>query len=157
MAIFRCFSNCYFFLKQTIYDFEGRNLGYISRQQKALSVYFRSKTIDWLVENKMNLEKISKYIGGDIDKAISIISTVSSGINTNCVVELYSLNKIMKIPIIVWKGDEGLYVFDDGIVDDKEAVDEIIKKVDKKLYINIQFSMDEGNNVPYELRSIYYI
>jgi len=172
LSVFRAYANSYYWLKQTYYDLEGHNLGYYSILQTNLANYFKSVVLDWLV-NKKNLETIKKEIidymepGGD--NIYEFIFRLGGNITTitNCIVELYVLNKIYKMPIYVYDDNHiVIYLFDDGVVYDmyRDGKDEYKKKKYEKYRnvefvkksINLKFTIVDSTNVPTMIESIYY-
>ncbi|MCZ6910852.1 MAG: hypothetical protein O7C56_08165, partial [Rickettsia endosymbiont of Ixodes persulcatus] len=124
LSIFRAYVNGYYWLKHPYYDNDSRNLGYYSPLQTELSNYFKSLVIDWLQDSKykkiietdllqyMDQRRSSKDpIHDYIIKLGTDVYTL-----TNCIVELYSLNKLQRIPIIVYDDNNTvIYIFDGGL------------------------------------------
>jgi len=174
MSIFRAYVNSYYWIKNPFYDNETRNLGYYSAIQTDLSHYSRSIVIDWLQDprNKdiikkdlyqyMEQKKSSKHL------VIDYINKLGTDVKTfgSCIVELFIMNKIQNIPIIVYDDDNTIiYVFNNGlmyhhkrdasnILTENKELAEIIKN--KKNNINIRFSMISGNIIPDEIEVLYY-
>jgi len=171
LTIFRTYVNGYYWLKHPFYDVESRNLGYYSPLQTDLANYFKSIVIDWLSNTKntevierdvvkyMNIKKKSKNIISDyVTKLGSDTHTL-----TNCIIELYVINKIQQIPIVVYNNDNDVvYIFDDDIIWNKyidTSKSNIIDKytnLDKSTIINMQFSFISSGSVPDEIDIIYY-
>jgi len=125
LSIFRTFTNGYYWIKQSYYDLDNRNMGYYSNLQTSIANFFRSVIIDWIYNDKnidiINYE-LKKYINFRSSKNFNFIQDFINRLNkdistnTNCIVELFILNKIYNIPIIVYNDmSEVIYVFDDGI------------------------------------------
>jgi hypothetical protein len=156
-SIFRGYSNCYFWINNKYIESESRNLGYYSLLQTELSNYFKSLVIEW-----MRSEKHIKLISHDIGKYITIKTTLDDtirqfainvlrveGTTTNCVVELYVLSKINKIPIIVLNQEnEVVYTFSNGMVDNKQNVN-----LEKSIVLRL--TTIKGNDIPIKIESIY--
>lgn len=172
LSIFRAFANGYFWIKQKFYDLDSRNLGYYSKIQTNLANYFRSKIIDWSTNknNKDMLEKqIVKYMdtGAKKDNISEFIIRVTRDVitSTNCVLELYILNKIYHIPIIVYDdNNEIIYIIDDDVLydafnDNKNILEKKHKYKNKNFVINavnIKFSLLGSSVVPVAIDIIYY-
>ena len=170
LSIFRAFANAYFWAKQQFYDLQSRNLGYYSELQTNLANYFKSEVIEWLLnEDNSNLilKDIGKYIPEmtDKNKVQEFVRILGKGVITitNCVVELYVLNKKYNLPIIIYNDNqEIIYIYDNGLAYDRKNPSKNIK-MDKykdkeflKLAGNIKFSLFETSDVPVEIEVIYY-
>ena len=168
LSIFRAYVNGYYWLKHSYYDINSRNLGYYSQLQTDLSNYFRSLVIDWLQNNKnKNIIKtdLIKYMGSNKSKDVinDFLIKLGTEVNTltNCIVELYILNKIQKIPIIIFDENQTvIYIYDDGLkyhykdnkIMTKKEIDGYIKSVKS---IQIRFIFITQNIFPDELYVIY--
>ncbi len=189
LSIFRAYSNAYYWIKNQYFDAENRNIGYYSSLQTDLASYFKSIVIDWLNDPKnyklinqelidyIDSRKNSKYIISDF--VIRLGNDVYT--STNCIVELYILNKIQKIPIVVYNDDNQImYIFDDGIIYNINNSKSIPKKSEKYLLmtnsnkshdtlskkkyvtddpryvINLRFSFITNSLVPDEIEVLYY-
>jgi len=169
LTVFRAFANSYSWIKHIYYDIESRNLGYYSNLQTDMANYFRSNVIDWIMNKKnsdivkkelidyMNTDK-KNYIGNFINK---ISKDVSS--NTNGLVELFILNNIYDIPIVIYdKYNTVMYVIDNGFVYDssRNKNDNVLKKYSdiSKLvnYIVIRFSIISVTDIPLSIDVLYY-
>ena len=156
-TLLRAFSNGYIWFKNIYYDIEHRNLGYYNQIQTELTKYFRGSIIKWLI-NKNNLHYIETdlkdYIGYEdktsIMNYINRFTMVSS--KTTGIVELYILNKIFNIPIIVSDDyDVQLYEINDGIKKNTN-----IPTNKRKDYINIQYIQISINNIPLVIGTQYF-
>ena len=170
LTIFRAYSNAYYWIKYPYYDLDLRNLGYYGLLQTDLASYFRSVVIDWLNDSnnyKIIQEQIGKYI--DIKKSAreainEFIIRLGDDVNavTNCVVELFVLNKIQKIPIIVYNDDNDIiYIFDDGLIYEHKINKNIPKKSEnyinnKNSIINLRFNFVTNVDIPDEIEVLYY-
>ena len=168
LTIFRAYVNCYYWLTHPFYDIENRNLGYYSISQTDLANYFKSIVIEWLtdIKNKkeieevlipyMNIKKTSKNVIDDFTTKLGHDTLVL----TNCIVELYVINKIQHIPIVVYNNDNDIiYVFDDGIIYDKnkKSNNKLTKyENDKNKIINMRFNFISGNMIPDDIDAIYF-
>lgn len=170
MTLIRAYVNCYYWIKNSYYDDITRNLGYYNPLQTDFANYFKSLVIDWLQEptNKddikdnlyeyMEIKKKSKdYINDFIIKLGNDMHILS-----NCLVELYVLNKIEKIPILVMDDDDVLiYVIDNGFKYNYYKNKNINKEVDKILEkknkcITLRFTFISNKTIPDDIESIYY-
>ena len=81
---------------------------------------------------------------------------------TNCIVELYILNKIENIPIFIWDDDDVLiYVFDNGLkynyYENKNKSKEVEKLLENKnKCITLKFTLISNKSIPDDIESIYY-
>ena len=173
LSIFRSYVNGFYWIKYPFYDPDSRNLGYYSDIQTALSNYFRSLIIDWLLDKKKknSVVELSKYI--DSNKKNNIIDDfiikLGNDIHTltNCIIELHVLSKIQQIPIFVYDDDSRIvYIFDNGIIYNinedgvKGLMDSKYKKYQsiefKKNSINLRFSFISNDKIPDEIETIYH-
>lgn len=164
LTIFRAYSNAYYWLKNQFYDNFTRNIGYYSTIQTELSYYFKSIIIDWLNDSKNEFiikQHIYKYL--DQTKTIKenindIINKLSNDIyiTTNSIIELFILNQLHDIPIVVYDNDDNvIYMFDKKIILNSENnMDFIIEN--RKNYINIKFNFITQINIPDKIEVIYY-
>lgn len=170
LSIFRGYVNGYYWLKHPYYDIGSRNLGFYSPLQTELSNYFKSLVIDWLQDTKyrrtiegelvqyMDQRRSSKNpIHDFIIKLGSDVYTL-----TNCIVELYALNKLQRIPIIIYDDNNNvIYIFDGGLKyhhRDKRAmtkpqIEDFIRTTNKKIQIRFTFITD--SSIPDEIEVIY--
>jgi len=172
LSIFRAYSNAFYWIKHPYYDIENRNLGYYSSLQTDLATYFRSVIIDWLNDSKnyklinqelveyMEVKKNSKNIVSEyIIRMANDVNTL-----TNCIVELYVLNKIQKTPIVVYNDDNQVtYIFDDGLIYNlKSGNKNLPKKSDQYLttkkfsVINLRFSFITHVSIPDEIEVLFF-
>ena len=171
-SIFRSYANCYYWIKNELYNIDYRNLGFNSQLQTDLSNYFKALVIDWL-NDKKNHSDISKNIIGYKYAKIDTKNFYENYLvkirkftgNTSGFVELYVLSKIFNYPIIVFDNfNQIVYIFDDGLVyyinDKKLNSDKIIKKYDT--YINndknaiiLKFEFITNKTIPNAIISFY--
>lgn len=172
MTLLRAFANGYTWLKQLYYDIESRNLGFYSNLQTDISNYFRSNIIDW-INDKNNYDSIVKDLKDylEINKKNFIndfINKITKDviISTNGIVELYILNKIYNIPIIVYdKYNTIIYIIDNEVIYDKFKDDNVINsnKFTKyrdlnnlKTFVNIRFVSMSLARIPINIEVAYY-
>ena len=126
-TIYRAFVNSFYWLKNELYEIEFRNLGYLNEIQTKLTNYFKGLLINWLIDiNNKNdiMDNLKEYFNitsyNDIYNYVYNISNTEKNISNNIPI-LYILNKIVKIPIIVYDNTFNIiYIYDDKLVDIKE-------------------------------------
>lgn len=169
LTLYRAYVNSYYWLKNSLSDVINKNLGFCSPLQTKLSIYFKSSVIDWLsnIKNKKIIEsnilkffyekKNSKNIVNDF------IITLSKDINiiSNCIIELYVLNQLNDIPIIIYnQHDDIVYIFDKKIIfnshTDKYTKDFDLYINNKHDYINLKFIFITNNYIPDHIHTIYF-
>lgn len=170
ITLFRAFVNSYYWIKNNYYDNETRNLGFYNPIQTDFANYFKSLVIDWLQEPN-NYDEIKNVLleymvisKKSVDFINDFIINLSNDMHilTNCITELYILNKIEKIPILVYDDDDVLiYVFDNGIKYNYRKNKNITKEMttflkDKNNYIVLKFTFISNKSIPDDIESIYY-
>jgi len=175
LTLFRACSNAYYWMIHPYYDSESRNIGYYSMVQTDLANYFKSLVIDWVQEDE-NLEilkkdlshymKDGKNVNTFVNEFVVRIGTEPAMVS-NCIFELYILNKVQHIPIVVYNDNfEILYIFDDGllynsIVPNKNGnlqqkiLEKYGKNAEKKDIITLQFILPTQNDKPFSILAIY--
>jgi hypothetical protein len=120
--LFRAYANGFYWLKNNGANVIYRNIGYYSKLQTDLSNYFRSLVFDWILDTKnqnklqINLEEFKHQLA--TSKDISMLGQY----------ELYILNKIHGIPVVIYdQYDTPVILIDgevfyDNIVLPKEAI-----------------------------------
>jgi hypothetical protein len=172
LSCFRSYVNCYFWLKNNLFDIEIRNLGHYSLLQTELANYCKSLIINWL-NNNNNKEEIEKHLlqylmipNATYSKIKDFIIKLGNNINvfSNYIIELFVISKILKYIIYVYNNDdEIIYIFDNGLIFN-DNIDDIS---DKKyitylnentihLSINIKFYFENNKYIPHKIESIYY-
>lgn len=169
MNLFRAYSNCYYWIKNKYSDIHIRNLGFYNPVQSDLSINFKSSVISWML-NAMNIDNLSpnikkyisvkKSIGEYLEKfAIKLVNETEE--NTNSILELFVLNKINDIPIVIYDEYQTIiYIFDKDIIyninsSKKPSSYEEYNK--NNSYINMRFIFKQENDiVPEKIESIYY-
>jgi len=169
LTIYRGFANSYFWTKEHYYDLDSRNLGYFGKLQTNLANYFKSIVVDWLLD-KDNRNIINKdvklYLTEPVEEYVKKM-TKDIIINTNCIIELYTLNKKYNVPILVHtENNDMLYVFDNEVSynANRQGVEEfndkkynIYRNPDfNKNAINLRLSFLSGSDIPISVESIYY-
>lgn len=172
LSLFRAYVNSHHWIHHPYYDIDSRNLGYYSPLQTDLANYFRSLVIDWLQDPKnidlinselmkyMEIKRSSKDPLNDfVVKLGSYVETT-----TNCIIELYALNKVQHIPIVVYDDNHiPVQFYDDGVkynrhdpsspMTRKEVEDYVNKNINK--VIQLEFTYVKQSNIPTEISAIY--
>lgn len=171
LSMFRAYVNGYYWLKNKYNDIERRNLGYYSQLQTELSNYFRSLVVDWLndkTNSNLVLKELSEYLeikktSKDAVREFIVKLAKDVPVMTNCVVELFVLSKVNKIPIIVYNDQhEPIYIFDKGVVYDinkhKKMTEKHVNfvKTESKNCINIKLSYMGNNMIPEKAEIMYF-
>jgi hypothetical protein len=116
--------------------------------------------------NDIIINNLGKYI--DINKKGFIYEFINklnkdANSNTTGIIEYFILNKIHKIPIIIYdKHDEIMYIIDDNIIYDKTITNKPINDKYKdrnnlKQFINIRFTSISMSNIPVSIEVAYFI
>lgn len=168
IVIFRSFANSYAWIRNSFYDIESRNLGYYSNLQTNIANYLRSNVIDWLIDpGNYNdiINNLSDYMETDSKNFIKefIGKITKSTIPTNGIIEYYILNRIYRIPIIIYdKYNTIIYIIDNGIKYDYISMTNINNAIstselkEKQSLVNIRFSDINADNIPTMVESLYY-
>lgn len=171
LSMFRAYVNGFYWLKNKYNDVDRRNLGYYSLLQTELANYFRSLVIEWL-NDTTNSENVLKELSDYLEIKKSSKEPVREFIHklakdvivmTNCVVELFVLSKVNKIPIVVYNDqNEPVYIFDKGIIFDGNKTKKIPEKAmayvktENKNAINIKLSYMGKNIIPEKAEIMYF-
>lgn len=171
LSLFRAYVNGYYWIKNKYNDVDRRNLGYYSQLQTELANYFRSLVIDWLNDktNSNNIIKelpeyfeIKKLSKDPVGEFIIKLSK-DVPVMTNCIIELYVLSKVNKIPIVIYNDqNEPIYIFDKGIVYDNNKSKKIPDKYseyiknESKNCINIKLSYMGNTLIPEKAEIMYF-
>lgn len=173
LTIFRSYANGYNWIKNKLYDFENRNLGYYSSLQTDMANYFKSIVIDWLIDNNNEQtirNNLLEYLGAyknttksTQDIVMEFINKISRDVNTSStgIVELYVLSVLFSIPIIIYDDlNNILFAFDNGVLYDSYK-----NKINTNKYkqadvarnsVNIKFALTEKYAIPTDIETIYY-
>jgi hypothetical protein len=164
-SIIRAFVNSYYWINNTLYDIESRNLGYFSELQTILTNQIKAKIIDFIFKNKIEQnDKFNKYLlkyfNNDEKKFIDKINKFrKKSYNTDGKLELYVLSYIFDNRIVVYNNYNnviGLYL--QGNI---PITDENIKNFTNEQYRNktifIKLDTDELNTIPKSIYSLYYL
>lgn len=171
MTLLRSYVNAYYWLKNSYFDIETRNLGYYSTTQTDLSIYFRSIMIDWLKNPKNKddiMNNLVKFIDTRHSNEVGIINNIIKSLNdvnqiTNCIIELYILNKLENIPIIIFDDDDNIiYVFNNGGLKYSRKgkltpeVEGIIENKNRKNCISLRFNYITQKDIPDDINVLYW-
>lgn len=155
ISLYRAFANSFYWVKNKLINNDIRNLGYFDNIQTEIALYFRGSVVDWLIDSnnitQIN-DNISQYFNSVSieDYVINLVNNIS--INTNSIIDLYILNQIIDIPIIVVDYQFiVIHVFDKKIVNKDKL--EKYEKLNKD-YIYLQF-INVTNDIPNVINSMY--
>ena len=158
-SIIRAFSNQYYWISNSLYDIDFRNLGYYNNLQTDLTNYFKSNIIDFLkdISNKDYIKQnLLDYISKDINSYIYEIGNTSLTMN-NGIAELMILSKIYNLEIIIFNNyNKIIYIIEFG----KNILKFNSKKYNEnylKNTINILYEYSSGTLSPNKVKSIYYL
>ena len=153
-TIIRAYVNAYYWINNKLYDNKSRNLGYLSNLQTKLTYILKAHIIDYLQTNilKDNVAN-QNFFTSTINKFRKL------SVNTDGIMELEVLSKIINIPIIVYDNYMNVkYIYMDGPI---KLTPEIIKNYTNKdaLQNNIFVKFDLINTItiPKKVYSIYYV
>ncbi len=165
-SIIRAFVNCYYWVNNSMYDKESRNLGYFSELQTLITNQFKAKIIDFILKIKTEHNKkfkmyLHKYCKDDEEIFNNSINYFrKNSFNTNGKLELYVLSLIFNDKrIVVYNNyNQIIELYLDG---DVNVTPETIKNFTSKEFINknifIKMDFDVSNTIPKTISSIYYI
>lgn len=165
-GLYRVYTNCFYWLKNSLLNVEYRNLGYYSILQTELANFFKSKVIDWILEiNNQNIliNEFNSIINlkdiNIIDEFKSYLAKINASLYSN-IIDLYILNQIYNIPIILYNNyDNIIGIIDNGIKYLLNYIDSNINTyIDFNQYINIKYNIINFTltNVSISLSAIYF-
>jgi len=161
-SIIRSYVNCFYWINNSLYDDESRNLGYISDLQTSITYLFKANIIDFIQNNRKNKEFIDyfqNYFKDDDNFFESAINKFrKSSFNTDGKIELFVFSYLIDLPIVVYDNFSNVkYIFLQGEV---KITDETIKNYTKEEKLGntifIKFDYDGSNKIPKNIYSIYY-
>ena len=165
ISIFRAYSNGYYWLINSFYDKDTRNLGYYSPLQSDLANRFKAAVIDW-VSDPNNSSKITQemytHMGNrinSIDPIMEYVNRLSNEVDTMGigVTELLILSKINHtIPIIVRSDNFDVLHIYDNAKHIENPDNTVVEKYDMGSCINIKFNFVGNRNVPDFIDAVYY-
>lgn len=157
-SILRAYANCFHWNENQYQDKYIRNLGYYSEKQTDIMVYLKSLIIDWS-QDKNNTETLDKLLMeySDANSIYQFVTKLAANTTqtSNGIIELFILNKIHNVPIVIHENDMVVKVFDENII-----TKNLTKYEDLKNAINIQFIYSNetpmANKTPLSIDVIYY-
>jgi len=173
-SIIRGYINSYYWLHNSLYDKESRNLGYFSELQTVLTNLFKANIIDYISsilssddEKSNDIKKeISKYLDKDSNKKTSmgisneiITRFRKNNYNTDGLIELTILSYMFSYPIVVFDNFNNVkYIFSNGKVDVNDKTSKkYTSESEHSKTIYIKFEYEGNNNIPANISSIYYM
>jgi hypothetical protein len=170
-SVIRAYVNSYYWLHNTLYDKETRNLGYESEMQDRLTNLFKANMIDY-VANNTNNEQFKKDIhklfpNFELDKEMlsknifkSQISTFrKNNFNTDGLFELLVLSYMFPYPIVVFDNFNAVkYIFSSGMVNvNDKTTQKYLNTSEQSKTIFLKFDYEGVNKIPKKIYSIYYV
>lgn len=166
-SIIRAYVNSYYWILNSLYDKESRNLGYESELQDRLTYLFKANLIDYIINNVYN-EELKKDIGKYIELSKDILSKNifyssinrlrKNSYNTDGILELIVLSYMFPYPIVVYDNYNVVkYIFSSGPVSINDKT--IAKYTNESQYpktIFLKFESEGSNSVPKKIYSIYH-
>ncbi len=163
-SIIRAYVNSFYWINNPLYDIESRNLGFFSDLQNNITNLFKAYIIDYIQNNIYNKEfadDIEKYFSKkDLEQTNFFLSAINKFrkriVNTDGILELTVLSYMFNYPIVVYDNFNIVkYIFNNGPVKVNEKTIEKYTKI--KDCVFIKFDLEESNNIPFKIYSIYYI
>jgi hypothetical protein len=164
-SVLRAYVNCFYWINNSLYDVESRNIGYFSDLQTQLTNQFKAKIIDFIFKIKNeNQEKYIKYLkkyfnNNEVEFNNTLNKYRKQSYNTTGKLELYILSFIIDTRIVVYNNFNvviGLYL--NGEV---PITEETIKNFTEEEYRNktifIKMDFNGSNKIPQNIYSIYYL
>lgn len=161
-SIIRAFANGLYWLKNPLYSNNRRNLGYHSMIQNKLTQLLKAKIIDYVVnasENEKILNQANKYkeikdyFVNSSDLNSKLLSFAKNKNNGKGIFELFILNQLFNIPIVVFDKYNDFYLgFDKEIIKDKNKIEKLSKESN---VIKLRFDVTEEIKTPRKVYSIY--
>ena len=153
-TLLRAYANAYHWNENPYSDISVRNIGYYGQIQTDIMIYLKSLIIDWFLDqhnNSIATKILTQYTKEETINAyiIKLASNVSN--NFDGTLELYVLNKIQHIPIIIYEGDTITKVFDEEIFTDNLGKYSKIQKA-----ISLQFDYSDDSSSYSSIGVIYF-
>jgi hypothetical protein len=161
-SIIRAFINSYYWINNTLFDNETRNLGYYSELQSTITNLFKVKIIDFIqnIKNNNKYEKyLSKYFKSNTNFFDSTINKFrKQSYNTDGKLELYILSFLLDYRIVVYNNYNNVqYLFLQGEIEvNEETIKKFTSSEFRKNTIFLKFDFDGSNTIPKNIYSIYY-
>jgi hypothetical protein len=161
-TIIRAFANSYYWMNNSLYDMEYRNLGYYSELQTNLTSILKALIIDFIQNNTE--PKILQYVQKYFKKTDSFFDSTlnkfrKSQFNTDGHIELFVLSHIIDVPIIVYDNYSNIkYIYLQGEIDVNKDTEKKFTSSEKiKNSIVLKFVFDGSNKIPNNVFSLYTI
>lgn len=170
-SIIRAYVNSYYWLHNTLYDKETRNLGYHSELQEKIAYLFKANIIDYVTNNitneqfKADVHELFPHF--ELDKEILSKNIFKSQIsifrknnfNTSGVFELLVLSYMFPYPIVVFDNFNAVkYIFSTGKVNvNEKTTAKYLQSSERIRTILLKFDYEGSNLIPKKIYSIYYI
>lgn len=153
-SILRAYANGYHWIENQFQDKSHRNIGYYSREQTDIMIYLKSLIINWMLDAKNEAsakQLLNDNMNGISDReyVIKLVSAVSDSISGD--VELFVLNQLQKIPIVIYSDDVVKKVFDGKII-----TSSFEKYENNKNTINLQFEYITSKIIPSIVEVVYF-
>jgi hypothetical protein len=163
-SIIRAFVNCYYWINNSLYDIESRNLGYYSEMQTLLTNHFKANITDYIQNSKNeNNDKYNQYLKKYFDDKKNFFNSSLNKFrkyiyNTNCKLELLVLSLLTDYRIVVYNNYYTvIYLFLQGEIEvNEENIKHFSKDEFKSKTIFIKLEFDGNNTIPKNFSSIYY-
>ena len=161
-SIIRAFVNSYYWINNTLFDNETRNLGYYSELQSTITNLFKVKIIDFIqnIKNNNKYEKyLSKYFKSNTNFFDSALNKFrKQSYNTDGKLELYILSFLLDYRIVVYNNYNNVqYLFLQGEIEvNEETIKQFTSNEFKKNTIFIKLDYDGSQTIPKNIYSIYY-
>jgi hypothetical protein len=150
-SIIRAYANSYYWINNKLYDNESRNLGYTSELQTKITYLLKSKIIDYMQNNIININDANNNFFSSMLNKFRKLS-----INTDGKMELVLLSKIINIPIIVYDNYYNIkYIYNSG--ENIFKPENFQKFISNKNNIFIKFDFDGSTSIPNKISSIYFL
>ena len=161
-SIIRAYVNCFYWIKNSLYNYESRNLGFTSELQTQLSYLIKSIIIDFL-QNDDNSKYFTKLIKNRFSKKDNFFKSEINKFrkniyNTDGITELTILSHIFPYPIIVFDNYSHVkYIYLKGPVNvNKKTIKTYTNVKKKSSTICIKFDFEGSRDIPNKISSIYY-
>ena len=161
-SIIRAFINSYYWINNTLFDNETRNLGYYSDLQSTITNLFKVKIIDF-IQNIKNNNKYQKYLDKYFKNNTNFFDSTlnkfrKQSYNTDGKLELYILSFLLDYRIVVYNNYNNVqYLFLQGEIDvNEETIKKFTSSEFRKNTIFLKFDFDGSNTIPKNIYSIYY-
>ena len=157
-SIIRAYINSYYWMNNSLYDIESRNLGYINELQTNMTYLFKAYIVDWILNNNTPDKFINKYFSKTNSNIFNsnINKFMKTSFNTDGKIELYILSHIIDKPIVVFDNYYNIkYIFNQGNVDITPEITEELTIKNKSNTIFLKFNFDNYNDIPRNIYSLY--